>query len=74
MRSMPRHEPLGRPAPGEILDDTKVKLRRDANGKLVGIQQEKDATKATTEAKPEPRDAPDPRPSAMRNVPPYGGA
>jgi hypothetical protein len=69
---MPRHEPLGRPTPGEIIDDAKVKLRRDANGKLVGIVPDKKPT-ATTEAKPEPRDAPDPRPSSMRNIPPYGG-
>ncbi len=54
---MPRHEPLGRPAPGEIIDSAKVKLRRDASGKLVGIQPDKRA-KGTTEARPEPRDAP----------------
>jgi hypothetical protein len=70
---MPRHEPLGRPTPGEVLDGQKVKLRRDAGGKLVGVVPPKD-TKATTEAKPEPRDAPDPRPNAWRNIPPYGGA
>lgn len=54
---MPRHEPLGRPAPGEIIDSAKVKLRRDANGKLVGVQPPKEK-KATTEAKPDPRDPP----------------
>ena len=35
---MPRHEPLGRAAPGEVIGETKVKLRRDKDGKLVGIQ------------------------------------
>lgn len=70
---MPRHEPLGRPAPGEVIGETKVKLRRDKDGKLVGVLPDKQA-KATTEAKPEPRDAPDPRQNAVRNIPPYGGA
>ena len=69
---MPRHEPLGRPAPGEILDGNTVKLRRDKDGKLVGILPPKAKTE-TTEAKPEPRDAPDPRPANMRNIPPHGG-
>lgn len=70
---MPRHEPLGRPAPGEIIDSAKVRLRRDGSGKLVGIQPGKQA-RATTEAKPEPRDAPDPRDALTRNIPPYGAA
>jgi hypothetical protein len=70
---MPRHEPLGRPTPGEVLDGQKVKLRRDASGKLVGVVPPK-PTKETTEAKPEPRDAPDPRSANVRNIPPYGGA
>ncbi|MEA2126878.1 MAG: hypothetical protein QOI80_3660 [Solirubrobacteraceae bacterium] len=69
---MPRHEPLARPTPGEVLEDVTVKMRRDANGKLVPILPEK-PTKATTEAKPDPRDAPDPRSGPMRNIPPYGG-
>jgi hypothetical protein len=64
---MPRHEPLGRPAPEEVLSEMKVKLRRDADGKLV-IADPAKPTKATTEAKPEPRDAPEP----PRIVPPYG--
>lgn len=54
---MPRHQPLGRPAPDEVLEDAKVTLRRDASGKLVGVVREKD-TEATTEAKPDPRDPP----------------
>ena len=68
---MPRHQPLGRPTPGEVLDGMTIKLRRDKDGKLVGEVPERDL-KATTESKPDPRDAPDPRPSSMRNVPPYG--
>jgi hypothetical protein len=54
---MPRHEPLGRPAPGEILEGAVVKLKRDATGKLVGVPSGK-VIKSVTEAKPEPRDAP----------------
>lgn len=69
---MPREEPLGRPAPGEVLVSAgKIRMRRDANGKLVPIVPPK-ATTETTEAKPDPRDAPDPRSSTMRNIPPYG--
>ena len=68
---MPRHEPLGRPTPAELLDGAKVKMRRDADGKLVPIVPVKQ-TKSTTEAKPEPRDAPDPRSSSQQNIPPYG--
>ena len=68
---MPRHEPLGRALPGDILDGMKVKMRRDANGKLVPVTPPK-RTIATTEAKPDPRDQPDPRPVGMQNIPPYG--
>ncbi len=68
---MPRHEPLGRPTPGEVLDGMAVKLRRDKDGNLIGVAPPKARTE-TTEAKPEPRDAPDPRPSTARNIPPYG--
>jgi hypothetical protein len=32
----------------------------------------RDPTQATVEAKPEPRDADDPRQSIFRNIPPYG--
>jgi hypothetical protein len=34
----------------------------------------RDPMSATTEAKPEPRDAEDPRPAMFRNIPPYGAA
>lgn len=54
---MPRHEPLGRPTPGEVIGENKVKLRRDADGKLVGVLPDKQA-QAATEAKPDPRDPP----------------
>jgi hypothetical protein len=47
-----------------------VKMRRTPEGKLVPILPSQD-TKATTEAKPDPRDAPDPRPASFQNVPPY---
>lgn len=69
---MPRHEPYGRPTPGEQLAGEKVTFRRDADGKLLPVVPEK-PTLETTEAKPDPRDAPDPRSGPMRNVPPYGG-
>jgi hypothetical protein len=68
---MPRHQPLGRPTPGEVLDGMTIKLRRDKDGKLVGEVPEREL-KETTESKPDPRDAPDPRSSTMRNIPPYG--
>lgn len=32
----------------------------------------RDPLKETTEARPEPRDEPDPRPSIFRNIPPFG--
>jgi hypothetical protein len=34
----------------------------------------RDPLKATIEAKPRPREQPDPRPANFRNVPPFGGA
>jgi hypothetical protein len=34
----------------------------------------RDPVRATVEAKPEPRDADDPRQSMFRNIPPYGAA
>jgi hypothetical protein len=34
----------------------------------------RDPLKATTEAKPKPPDADDPRPAIFRNIPPYGAA
>jgi hypothetical protein len=69
---MPRHQPLGRPSPDEVLDVAKVKLRRTPDGKLVPVMPERRTTE-TTESKPEPRDAPDPRTANQRNIPPYGG-
>jgi hypothetical protein len=34
----------------------------------------RDPLKATTEAKPKPSEAEDPRPAIFRNIPPYGAA
>jgi hypothetical protein len=34
----------------------------------------RDPLKASTEAKPKPPDADDPRPAIFRNIPPYGAA
>ena len=67
---MPRHEPSGRADNGELFSAGKVKLRRDAEGKLVPVLPES-VRKATTEAKPKPPHADDPRPASARNVPPY---
>ena len=47
-------------------------MRRDADGKLVPVVPEKQGTRESTESKPDPRDAPDPRTGPMRDVPPYG--
>jgi hypothetical protein len=69
---MPRHEPLGRPQPDELPAGNKVRLRRTADGKLVPVVPPRRTTE-TTESKPDPRDAPDPRSGPMRNIPPYGG-
>ena len=69
---MPRHRPIDREEPGEVIRSMKVTMRRDADGKLVPVIPEK-PTKEATESKPDPRDAPDPRSGPMRNVPPYGG-
>ena len=68
---MPRHQPLDRPAPEQVLDGMKVTMRRGADGALTVVAPPKDAT-ATTEARPQPREQPDPRPAAQRNIPPYG--
>ena len=63
---MPRHEPSGKPDPGELLSG-KVKMRRDEHGKLQVVMP--DAPKvATTEAKPRPPQADDPRPGPIRDA------
>ncbi len=67
---MPRHVPHTRPT-GEPAPEGKVKMRRDATGQLVPVLPAT-PTVATTEAKPRPQQADDPRTAAMRNVPPYG--
>jgi hypothetical protein len=68
---VPRHRPIDREEPGEVIRSMKVTMRRDADGNLVPVVPEK-RTLETTEAKPDPRDAPDPRSGPMRDVPPYG--
>jgi hypothetical protein len=68
---MPRHEPLGRAAPGEP-PDMKVRMRRDKDGKLEVVLPPKE-TVETTEAAERPPTPDDPRPANLRNVPPYGG-
>lgn len=67
---MARHEPHNRPA-GDPAPEGKVTMRRDAMGNLVAVLPEKPKI-ATTEAKPRPQQAEDPRPAGVRNIPPYG--
>ncbi len=66
---MARHKPSDR-ATGELLDG-KVRMRRDADGKLVPIFPEL-KTRATTEAEERPQQPDDPRTANQRNIPPYG--
>ena len=68
---MPRHEPSGRAHNGEIVPGGKLRLRRDANGKLVPVLPDAEE-RATTEAKPKPREGEGPRSSPVRNIPPIG--
>jgi hypothetical protein len=68
---MPLHEPSGRAHNGEIAPDGKVRLRRDADGKLVPVLPDA-KERATSEAKPKPRQVDDPRPATVRNIPPFG--
>jgi hypothetical protein len=67
---MPKHEPSGRADNGALFAAGKIKLRRDAEGKLVPVLPEP-VRHATTEAKPKPPLADDPRPASARNVPPH---
>ena len=67
---MPRHEPSTRET-GEPAPDNKVVMRRDADGNLVPVLPPI-RMKETTEAKPKPQQADDPRSAQMRNVPPHG--
>jgi hypothetical protein len=67
---MPRHEPLGRPAPGAP-PDMKVRVRRDASGRLQVVVPERTLNE-TTEAAERPPTADDPRSANLRNVPPFG--
>ena len=68
---MPRHEPSGHAYNGEIAPEGKLRMRRNADGKLVPVLPDEEKN-ATTEAKPKPQQAEDPRSAAVRNIPPYG--
>ena len=68
---MPRHEPSNKPDPGELLKG-RVRMRRDAQGKLQVVTPEQERH-TTTEAKPRPPQADDPRGNAERNIGPGGG-
>ena len=69
---MPRHEPAGRADAGEP-PAAKVKMRLDANGRWVPVVPKRE-TAPTTEAAERPPTPDDPRPSAFRQIPPFGGA
>jgi hypothetical protein len=68
---MARHQPA-KTGTGEPLGP-KVKMRLDAKGRFVPVQEERDTTE-TTEAAERPPTPDDPRPAAHRNIPPFGGA
>jgi hypothetical protein len=68
---MPRHQPSER-EPGAPGPDGVVKMQLDKDGKPVPVFR-RAPVKATTEAKPKPREAEDPRHGPMRDVPPWGG-
>jgi hypothetical protein len=68
---MPRHEPSSKPDPGELLKGP-VRVRRDAEGRLHVVVP--DAKKRpTTEARPRPPHADDPRSGPLRDAGPTGG-
>ena len=69
---MARHEPAKNQTAGEPLGN-KVKMRLDAKGRFVAVEEPR-VTNATTEAAERPPTPDDPRPSAFQNVPPYGAA
>jgi hypothetical protein len=67
---MARHEPFGRPDPGDP-PDGKVVMRRGADGKLQVVLPARKLTE-TTEPAEKPPVGDDPRSSAVRNIPPFG--
>ena len=69
--AMPHHDPSGRADPGELLAG-KVVMRRRPDGKLEIVTPPRVLTE-TTEAAERPPTPDDPRRSAQRNIPPYGG-
>ena len=48
-------------------------MRLDAKGRWVAVRAPRETTE-TTEAAERPPTGDDPRPSAFRNIPPFGGA
>jgi hypothetical protein len=69
---MPRHEPARKQTAGEP-PDLKVKVRLDAKGRWQPVEPPRVMTEET-EAAERPPFGDDPRPSAFRNIPPFGGA
>jgi hypothetical protein len=67
-----RHEPAKNQTAGEPLGN-KVKMRLDAKGRFVPVEEPREVTE-TTEAAERPPTGEDPRPAAFRQIPPFGGA
>jgi hypothetical protein len=68
---MPKREPAARQDAGEP-PPNKVKMRLDANGRWVPVLKKRVTNTALEAAEKPPAD--DPRPNAIRNIPPFGGA
>jgi hypothetical protein len=66
-----RHEPAKNQTAGEPLG-SKVKMRLDAKGRYVPVEEPRETTE-TTEAAERPPMPDDPRGTAARQVPPYSG-
>ncbi len=69
---MARHQPAKNQTAGEP-PPARVKMRLDAKGRYVPVEEPRDTTE-TTEAAERPPTPDDPRPAAFRQIPPFGGA
>jgi hypothetical protein len=70
---MARHERSRQPIAAPLSGPIRIQARRDANGRLQIVAPERTLT-PTVEAAERPPQPDDPRPTAFRNVPPFGGA
>jgi hypothetical protein len=69
---MPKREPAARQSAGEPPGGV-VRMRLDAKGRWVSAEPKPETTE-TIEAAERPPTPDDPRPSAFRQIPPFGGA